>query len=384
MPALHELSPKVSKRRALDAVGIPRASFYRHSKPEIVEEEKFSKKIKSSPREALSLEEKKNILEVLCSERFVDRSPREVFATLLDEDIYLCSIRSMYRILRENNCAKERRAVARRTDYVKPELIATAPNQVWTWDITKLKGPKKWNYFYLYVMVDIFSRYIVGWMVATRETAQLAQVFIRETTAKYGINPDTLTIHSDRGSSMTAKTTTQLHVDLGILQSLSRPQVSNDNPFSEATFKTIKYSAGFPNRFENATIARSFCAGFFPWYNDEHKHTGLELFTPHMVHYGLVEEIAKKRQQTLLGAYLKNPSRFSRTPKVCLPNMEVYINPPSKSACASQVGNAENIVEEVQVLRGEPNAKIKSKKIAFGEGRQQPLKSELPAGDSLC
>lgn len=366
----------------MDAIGIPHASFYRHSKPKKCATESKLKKL--PPREPLSMKEKKEILETLCSERFVDRSPREVFATLLDEGIYLCSIRSMYRVLNENGCAKERRAVARRTDYVKPELIATSPNQVWSWDITKLKGHKKWSYYYLYVMIDIFSRYVVGWMVASRETAQLAQAFIRETTEKHGINPEELTIHSDRGSAMTAKTTSQLHVDLGILQSLSRPQVSNDNPFSEATFKTLKYSAGFPDRFENQLMARAFCNGFFPWYNDEHKHSGLELFTPHMVHYGLVKEVARKRQATLDSAFLKNPSRFSRTPKVNMPDTEVYINPPPKSTCSSHAGHAEKYLEEMQVLRGEPNAKINSAKMCFGEGQHQPLKLKEPVEGSVC
>jgi transposase InsO family protein len=234
----------------------------------------------------------------------------------------------MYRILSANNCVAERRNQARRTHYAKPELIATGPNQVWSWDITKLKGPKKWSYFYLYVMMDVFSRYVVGWMVASHENAKLAQAFIAETVSKYAIEEGELTIHSDRGAAMTAKSTSQLHVDLGIIQSLSRPQVSNDNPFSEATFKTIKYSAGFPDRFENIHIARSFAAEFFVWYNKEHHHEGLESFTPEMVHFGFVEQVAKQRQDVLNAAYRANPSRFSKPPVVKLPALAVYINPP--------------------------------------------------------
>lgn len=280
------------------------------------------------PRLPLSDIERNQVLETLCLEDYVDKSPREVFASLLDEGKYICSVSSMYRVLRAHNCVAERRNQARRTHYARPELLATGPNQVWSWDITKLKGPKKWSYFHLYVMMDIFSRYIVGWMVATRENAKLAQAFINETVEKYAIDPTGLTIHSDRGSPMTAKSTSQLHADLGVLKSLSRPQVSNDNPFSEATFKTIKYSAGFPDRFANIQEARAFAIEFFAWYNKEHHHDGLESFTPEMVHFGLVEQIAKQRQEVLNKAYLANPSRFSKPPIVKLPALEVYINPP--------------------------------------------------------
>jgi putative transposase len=320
------------------------------------------------------------VLDTLCSERFVDKSPREVFASLLDEGTYLCSISTFYRILRANNCAKERRAVVRRTHYARPELLAQGPNEVWSWDITKIKGAQKWTYFYLYVMIDIFSRYVVGWMVATRENAQLAKSFIRETLAKYSINPEDLTIHSDRGAPMTAKTTSQLHADLGVLQSLSRPHVSNDNPFSEAAFKTIKYSAGFPDRFSNAQIARSFCNGFFDWYNKDHRHVGLQLFTPEMVHFGLVDQVAAKRQATLDAAYARNPSRFSKMPMVKLPDTAVYINPPESSSCASRAGGAEQIVVDAQDWKGEPKAITGAEGSNFGEGRSPPLNQATACG----
>jgi putative transposase len=327
---MQEFASDVPKRRALESIKLSRASFYRHSKP--AANRKMKPDVASlkhtSPRSGISETEKEKILETLCQERFVDKSPREIFATLLDDGVYFCSVSSMYRILRANNCVSERRDQARRAHYTKPELIATAPNQVWSWDITKLKGPKKWSYFYLYVMMDIFSRYVVGWMVASRENAKLAQAFINETVAKYDLKQGELTIHSDRGAPMTAKTTSQLHADLGILQSLSRPQVSNDNPFSEATFKTIKYSAGFPDRFENILISRTFSAGFFSWYNKDHHHEGLESFTPEMVHFGLVEQVAKQRQEVLNAAYRANPSRFSKPPVVKRPPLEVYINRP--------------------------------------------------------
>ncbi len=344
---MQDSAPDVPKQRALGSVGLSRASFYRHSKPAVASERKrdASPPKRISPRAEISKTERAKILDTLCIERFVDRSPREVFATLLDEGVYLCSVRSMYRILKAHSCVSERRNQARRTHYARPELIATAPNQVWSWDITKLKGPKKWSYFYLYVMMDIYSRYVVGWMIASRENAKLAQVFINETVAKYAIDPKSLTIHSDRGSPMTAKSTSQLHADLGILQSLSRPQVSNDNPFSEAAFKTIKYSAGFPERFENVQLSRAYSSEFFSWYNTEHRHEGLELFTPEMVHFGRVEHIAKQRQEVLNEAYRANPSRFSKPPVVKRPPLEVYINRPHEVGCLN-TGNSSGIKPE--------------------------------------
>jgi putative transposase len=352
---MQELASDVPKRRALESMKLSRASFYRHCKPasNSKREADVAPLKRTSPRSEISETEKDKILETLCLERFVDKSPREVFATLLDEGVYLCSVSSMYRILRANSCVSERRNQARRAHYTKPELIATAPNQVWSWDITKLKGPKKWSYFYLYVMMDIYSRYVVGWMVASRENAKLAQAFINETVAKYDVKQGELTIHSDRGAPMTAKTTSQLHADLGILQSLSRPQVSNDNPFSEATFKTIKYSAGFPERFENIQISRAYSVGFFSWYNKEHHHEGLESFTPEMVHYGLVEQVAKQRQEVLNAAYRANPSRFSKPPVVKLPAQEVYINRPL-SAGVDVTAQAKIPVEARGVLPAGP------------------------------
>lgn len=363
---MQDSAPDVPKRRALESMGLSRASFYRHSKPAATCNKNLdmASPNRTAPRSAISNTEREKILETLCLERFVDRSPREVFATLLDEGVYLCSVRSMYRILSTNSCVSERRNQARRTHYAKPELIATAPNQVWSWDITKLKGPKKWNYFYLYVMMDIFSRYVVGWMVASRENAKLAQAFINETVAKYAIDQSKLTIHSGRGAPMTAKSTSQLHSDLGILQSLSRPQVSNDNPFSEAAFKTIKYSAGFPERFENIQIARVFSSEFFAWYNKEHHHEGLESFTPEMVHFGLVEQITKQRQEVLSAAYHANPSRFSKPPVVKLPALEVYINRPLPlSAGVDVIPQAKIPVEARGVLPAGPRPQARRVKV---------------------
>jgi len=281
-----------------------------------------------SPR-ALDENEEEQVLEMLHSERFRDKSPGEVYATLLDEGKYLCSERTMYRILDKHGEVKERRNQRKHPNYKKPELLAIKPNQVWSWDITKLKGPVKWTYFYLYVILDIFSRYVVGWMVAPRESADLAKQLIRETYVKQGIEPGELTIHADRGSPMKAKSTALLMAELGITKSHSRPHVSDDNPFSESQFKTLKYSPEFPARFGSVMDARVFCGPFFNWYNTQHRHSGIGMMTPEMVHHGLAEQVRQERQRVLLAAYAVHPERFVRgrpTPPT-LPEA-VWINPP--------------------------------------------------------
>jgi putative transposase len=251
---------------------------------------------------------------VLHSDRFVDLAPAEVWATLLDEGVYLGSISTFYRLLRRAGEVRERRRQATHPAKVKPELVANGPNTVWSWDITKLRGPAKWTSYYLYVILDIFSRYVVGWMVASRESAALAEVLIRQTCAKQGIDRDQLTIHADRGSSMTSKPVAFLLADLGVTQSHSRPHVSNDNPFSESQFKTLKYRPDFPGRFGSIEEARLHCQDFFGWYNDEHRHSGLGLHTPADVHYGLAETVRDKRAGVLDAAYTAHPERFVRKP----------------------------------------------------------------------
>ena len=231
-------------------------------------------------------EERSEVLDILHADRFIDKAPREIYATLLDEKSYLCSVRTMYRILEKEGELKERRKQVSRPQYTKPEILAKAPNEAWSWDITKLKGPVKWTYYYLYVILDIYSRYVVGWMVAHRELAALARKLIAETCAKQMIQPDQLLIHADRGSSMTSKPVALLMADLGVTKSHSRPSVSNDNPYSESQFKTMKYRPEFPERFGSIQDARAFCQTFFPWYNTEHYHSGLGLLTPEDVHYG--------------------------------------------------------------------------------------------------
>jgi putative transposase len=309
-----ELTSKLGVRAACEAVGAAQASYYRRHRqsPAPQRLEPVPHRQRCQPR-ALTAAERQAILDVLHSDRFADMSPTEVWATLLDEGVYLGSQSTFYRLLRRAGEVRERRRQATHPAKVKPELVANSPNMVWSWDITKLLGPAKWTY-YLYVILDIFSRYVVGWMVASRESAALAEVLIRQTCVKQGINRGHLTIHADRGSSMTSKPVAFLLADLGVTQSHSRPHVSNDNPFSEAQFKTLKYRPDFPARFSSIENARRHCQVFFAWYNDEHRHTGLGLHTPADIHYGLAEAIRDKRAGILDDAYAEHPERFVRKP----------------------------------------------------------------------
>jgi putative transposase len=275
----------------------------------------------------LSAAEKEQVLWHLQSQRFLDRSVRQVYAALLDEGAYLCSISTMYRLLREHNQVRERRKQSRHQKHSKPVLKATAPNQVWTWDITKLRGPAKGSGYRLYVILDMFSRYVVGWMLAQRECQYLAAQLIEETCQKQGVSQETLTLHADRGGPMTSKTVAQLLSDLGVSRSHSRPHVSNDNPFSEAQFKTMKYAPQFPGRFGCLEDARSFCQEFFTFYNEAHYHTGIALLTPAIVHTGQAAAVQQARQETLNQAYANKPVRFSKgEPKVTPLHEEVCIN----------------------------------------------------------
>jgi putative transposase len=282
------------------------------------------------------VEERQQVLDTLHSPRFRDRAPAEVVATLLDEGTYLASERTMYRILAAEGEAGERRNQLAHPAYAKPELLATGPNQLWSWDITKLKGPSKWTYFYLYVILDVYSRYVVGWLVAFRESAVLAEQLIDETAANQGIPPGQLTIHADRGSSMTSKPVAFLLADLGITKSHSRPHVSNDNPFSESQFKTLKYWPGFPDRFASFELSRAYCRPFFAWYNTEHRHSGIGMLTPAMVHSGQAERVRTYRTAVLDDAYAAHPERFVHgkpTPPT-VPNA-VWINPPATATPTS-------------------------------------------------
>jgi putative transposase len=327
MNAASQLANEVGTAPACVAVGVARATFYRYRQ---VAESPRPAKPRPTPPRALSAAERRMVLDTLHSERFADQAPAEVYATLLDEDRYLCSIRTMYRLLGDSQEVRERRDQLRHPQYHKPELLATGPNQVWSWDITKLLGPVKWSYFYLYVIMDIFSRYVVGWTLAERESSQLAQRLIRQTCVKENIERGQLTIHADRGTSMTSQTVAQLLATLGVVKSHSRPQVSNDNPFSESQFKTLKYQPEFPQRFASHEHGLMFCREFFPWYNDEHHHWGLGLMTPATVHTGRAIEVLTARQVTLSAAYLAHPQRFvRREPRPQQPPPAVWINPPA-------------------------------------------------------
>ena len=329
MEAVPGLAREVGVEAACAALGVPRATWYRHRQP------RKPQQPRPKPARALSETETATVLAALCEERFVDRAPEEVYATLLDEGVYLCSPRTMYRILAAHNAVQERRRQRRHPEYKKPELMAEAPNEVWSWDITKLRGPAKGVYYYLYVVMDIFSRLVVGWMLADRENANLAGQLIAESCTRHGVEPDQLHLHSDRGAPMTAKCTAQLLADLGVTRSLSRPQVSDDNPFSEAQFKTLKYAPGFPVRFGSFDHAREHCRAFFPWYNTEHRHSGIAMLTPQTVHQGRVDEVLAGRQTALDAAFAANPERFPRGAPRTRPLPEaVWINPPTPTDAA--------------------------------------------------
>ena len=308
MAVAMKASAELGRAPVCYALGIARASFYRAL---CCRFPKGKRRAFNSPR-ALSNAERQYVLDVLHDARFFDKAPLEIYATLLDEGKYLCSVSTMYRILAENQEIRERRNQLRHPNYQKPELLATGPNQVWSWDITKLRGPAKWTCYHLYVILDIFSRYVVGWMVAHREDARLAERLIDDTCAKEGIERGELTVHADRGSSMTSKAVAMLLGDLGVTKSHSRPQTSNDNPFSESQFKTLKYRPNFPDRFSSIFEARPFCRKFFTWYNEEHRHGGIALLAPAMVHDGIAGEVIRKRQEILDGAFAAHPERFIR------------------------------------------------------------------------
>jgi len=281
----------------------------------------------------LTAAEQATVRDTLNSPRFQDQAPRQVYATLLDEGTYLCSWSTMYRVLRTHDEVRERRNQLRHPAYTKPELLATAPRQLWSWDITKLKGAQPWTYYYLYLIMDVFSRYVVGWMVMEREAASVAEALIAETCAKEGIPPDQLTLHADRGSSMASKIVAQLLADLGVTKTHSRPHVSNDNPYSEAQFKTLKYRPDYPQAFGSVEDARAWTRGFVAWYNHEHHHTGLGLLTPAVVHHGQAEAMRKKRQVVLTAAQAAHPERFVRgEPRVPDVPSAVWINPPQRLA----------------------------------------------------
>ena len=305
-----ELAPVLGKRAACAALGRSRATYYRHHR-QSPPPPRPSRASRPQPR-ALNPTERNQVLDILHEERFVDQAPASIYATLLDEGRYVCSVATMYRVLRAAEEVHERRRQARHPATVKPELVAAGPNSVWSWDITKLPGPEKWTYFHLYVIIDIYSRYVPGWLLAKRESAELAEHFIAETIRKHNVVANQLTIHADRGTSMASKTVALLMADLGVTKSHSRPHCSNDNPYSEAHFKTLKYRPEFPDRFGSIEDGRDFCRRFFRWYNADHRHSGIGLHTPAAVHFGRAQSIQLERARVLQAAYTTHPERFVR------------------------------------------------------------------------
>jgi putative transposase len=336
--ATEELVPTLGLLTACDILQVPRSNVYRARHPKVAVRPQLE------PVRALSASERDHVRHTLNSERFADQAPREVYAQLLDEGTYLCSPSTMYRVLAEHAEVRERRDQLRHPAYSKPELLATRPNQVWSWDITRLRGPAKWTTYYLYVVIDIFSRYVVGWLIAERESSDLAEQLITETCAKQQIACDQLTIHADNGGPMIAKPVALLMTDLGVIPSHSRPHVSNDNPFSEAQFKTLKYQHDYPDRFGSLVDARTWAQAFFLWYNTEHHHSGIGFMTPAAIHYGDAARLFTERQQTLVTAYAAHPERFVKGQPYppTLPTA-VWINPPKLTRLAAVVGAVEAV-----------------------------------------
>jgi putative transposase len=328
MAAALEITPELGTAPVCHALGLARATLYRRRRPPASR----PRRPRPRPARALSTGERETVLEVLHSERFCDQSPREVHAALLEEGQYHCSPRTMYRLLSERNEVRERRDQLRHPAYSAPELLATKPNQVWSWDITKLKTLTKSVCFQLYVMLDLFSRYVVGWLLAGHESAGLAARLVSESCAKQGVREGELTIHADRGPAMRSKALAEKLEELGIAKSHSRPRVSNDNPFSEAQFRTLKYWPGFPDRFESVAHAREICRAFFAWYNHRHHHSGLCFLTPAVVHHGRAQHVLADRHRVQLAAYRAHPERFvNGPPRLPRPPAAVWINPPKET-----------------------------------------------------
>jgi len=372
MRTVTELGPRLGIAPTCAALEVARASYYRGLKPPI------ELPPRPTPARALPAEERQVVLDVLHAPRFVDLSPAEIYATLLDEQRYLCSERTLYRVLDESQEVRERRDQLRHPHYAAPQLLATRPNELWSWDLTKLLGPTQWTYYYLYVLLDVFSRYVVGWMLAHRELARLAEQLIAESCERQGIAPGQLTVHADRGAAMTSKPVALLLADLGVTKSHSRPHVSNDNPFSESQFKTMKYRPDFPERFGSIEHGRSFCGDFFPWYNTEHHHVGLGLFTPHDVHHGLAAAKQEQRALVLADAFARHPERFPNgPPKPKQVPTAVWINPPVKSAARSEV-ETHVTQESREVAIVDPGASVE---VVFN--RDQDHRSNLTP-EELC
>ena len=339
MGALNALAPEIGLAPACAALRINRAGVYRQdARRRRLVAAALTPVVRPPAPLALSAPERQALRDVLYGERFTDSAPRTIYATLLDEGRYLGSVSTMYRLLAAAGQSHERRNQRVHPAYAKPELLALQPNEVWSWDITKLKGPVKWSCYHLYVILDIFSRYVVGWMIALRESAQLAKQLIADTIAKHNIVPGTLTLHADRGTSMRSKPVAALLVDLDVAKTHSRPHVSDDNPYSEAQFKTLKYRPQFPERFGSIEDARAHCQDFFPWYNGTHRHSGIGLMTPETVHYGRAQTLFQHRADTLHAAFLAHPHRFKgNLPQPPRLPTAAWINPPKQEIAVTKI-----------------------------------------------
>jgi putative transposase len=333
MATISSLAVQIGCKAACEVLAVPRASFYRYRR------QQAGPRALPRPRgvssQGLSAAERQKVLDTLNCERFLDEAPAQIHARLLDEGIYLCSERTMYRILHDAKEVRERRNQLRHPQYQRPELLATAPNQVWSWDITKLRTAVKGHHFSLYVVLDIFSRYVVAWTVAEHEAKSLAQLLLEEAILRQQIGPDQLTLHADRGSTMTSKSLALLLDDLGVARSHSRPQTSNDNPYSEAQFKTLKYRPDFPDHFGSLPDARTFCRGFFTWYNTQHYHSGIANLTPETVHAGRAQQVLQERHTVLAAAYAAHPERFRKEPQLKTAPTQAWINPPKADSTSS-------------------------------------------------
>jgi putative transposase len=339
--AIAELVPLVGVRAACRATGRPQANHYRRHRRS-PQPDRPQRERRPQPR-ALNPVERDTVRTLLNSPEFVDKAPATVYHELLDEGVYLASVSTMYRILRAHDEVHERRRQATHPARVKPELVATRPNEIWSWDITKLLGPARWTYYYLYVVLDIYRRYAVGWMLAERESAALAEQLLADTIGKQRVDRDQLTIHADNGSSMASKPVAFLLADLGVTKTHSRPHCSNDNPYSEAQFRTLKYRPDFPDRFASLVEARAFCQRFFAWYNTEHRHSGIAWHTPHNVHYGHADAVQEIRADVLAAAYARNPERFVRKqPEPAALPTAIWINKPADQGQNGQAVNSTN------------------------------------------
>lgn len=336
MTALIDMwAPRVGVARACRAFGVAERTF--HHRKAAAEGRLTPRPSRAKPADEhepvpwrIPNDERDHIKGVLCSDRFGDLAPAQIYATLLDEGVYLCSERTMYRILHDHDLVRERRRGHRRSGHVPPRVWASRPNQAWSWDITRLRGPLVRSWFYLYVVLDIFSRKIVAWSVDTVESDTVAKRLIQRACAREGIDPDQLILHSDRGAQMTGNTIAELLEDLGVTRSLSRPRTSNDNPYSEANFKTAKYRPDYPDRFESLEEARLWMRRFVRWYNHDHYHSGIAYLHPADVHAGTATQIIAARQQVLDAAYQANPERFrNRPPQAASPPVEAWINKPT-------------------------------------------------------